>query len=102
VALLADAIGLGEPARQLGVHVRGLAQAQAMHVVARRHELDAHEARAVDPPREDEVRDEGSLARPVDAGEAHPDLQRDTRLRRVHGERAALPRGVHIAVEQLA
>ena len=71
-----------------------------MHVVVRRQVLDV-QPRALDRPREDEVRRQVPLARALDRGEAHADLERDARLRRVDGHRPVLPCRGHVELEQL-
>jgi glycine/D-amino acid oxidase-like deaminating enzyme len=53
VLLGADPVGLGQPPGELSVDFAGGGQPERVHHVARGYRVDAHEARAVDPPGQD-------------------------------------------------
>src|SRR5690242_7918780 len=100
VLLGADAVGLGEPRRDLVVDLRGRVQPEGVEHVARAEDLDPPEARARELAGQHDVAVEPA-ATWLECGEAHPHLERDPRALREHRQRAHPTGGIEHRVEAL-
>jgi hypothetical protein len=79
--LLPDQVGLGEPPLHLRVDLGRLVQPEDVHLVARRDDVDAAEARTFHAAGQNDVAVNPAPAE-AEGGEAHADLECDSSLLR--------------------
>ena len=96
--LLADRVGLGEPRLDLRVDLGRPMQPEHVYLVPGRDEIDAPEARAVQPARQDHMAIDPAAAK-RERGEAHPHLEGNARLLGQNLDRPVLHRGCKQSVE---
>jgi hypothetical protein len=101
MALLADAIRLGEPRRDFIPDLIDLLESKRMQMISRRESLDAPKARIIQAPRQNHVAVHPVLA-DDERGKTHPDLESNPRFLWQNRDRPVLLRDFQQLVEDRA